>query len=72
MKLCKDCKHFQHSDDTQEPLCGHPGAVSFDDPVWGNHSRKSCHEMRINRHLCGRFGTLFANPPGFVAELIQT
>jgi hypothetical protein len=72
MKLCKDCKHFQYLDNVRDPLCGHAQAVSFDDPVFGKHTRKSCKDMRANRHLCGPFGTLFANPEGFVAGVIES
>lgn len=71
MKLCKDCRHFEYLGGVLDPLCGHAQAVSFDDPVFGKHSRKTCKDMRDNRHLCGKFGTLFSHPDGFVAEVIE-
>ena len=68
MKLCKDCKHFEYLDNVREPLCGHTQAVSFDDPVWGKHSRKTCKDMRTNRRLCGRLGTLWIAAEPFVVD----
>ena len=45
MKLCKDCKHFTEASD-KEAFCLHEEAVKFDDPIYGNHSKRTCLDMR--------------------------
>ena len=59
MKLCKDCKYFSDHGPNGEPICMHSQAQTNDDPIWGNHSRRTCKEMRNNRHFCGKLGTLW-------------
>ena len=71
MKLCKDCKFFQEASD-KEAFCLHPQAINYDDPIYGEHSRKTCRDMRLGgpdrTALCGRYGKLWTSKPGFVAE----
>ena len=60
MNLCKDCKYFSHPLDTfgkTEPYCLHESAQTYDDPVWGNHSKQTCKTMRNDGTLCGVMGT---------------
>ena len=69
MKLCKDCKFF--SEDVtfdlknQNPTCNHPESQNYDDPVYGNHTKKSCHLMRSNNELCGMSGVLWIASAAF-------
>jgi hypothetical protein len=75
MKLCKDCKHFAEASD-KEAFCLHEQAVKFDDPIYGLHTKRTCHEMRIgNPHgpdaICGRFGKLWVAKPGFSVTNFQ-
>ena len=68
MKLCKDCKHFTEASD-KEAFCLHGEAVKCDDPIYGEHTKKTCHEMRLGeKAACGRFGKLWTAKPGFSAE----
>ena len=53
MKLCKDCKYFVNPGVEQTPICSRSEAQIKDDPVWGNHSKRTCLEMRNNAHYCG-------------------
>jgi len=65
MKLCKDCKYFS-AHPSGEPICMHNQAQTNDDPIWGNHSRRTCKEMRSNRmEFCGKLGTLWIASANF-------
>ena len=68
MKLCKDCKHFTEASD-KEAFCLHEEAVQFDDPIQGNHSKRTCLDMRLGgpdrTALCGKLGKLWTAKPGF-------
>lgn len=68
MNLCKDCKYFSNDEERVEPLCLHDIAQKYDDPVWGNHTRRSCKSMRNDNgtfsnpprnNYCGPFGKLW-------------
>ena len=62
MKLCKDCKYFSDHGPDGEPICMHNQAQTNDDPIWGNHSRRTCKVMRNALNdgiLCGKFGNLW-------------
>ena len=68
MKLCKDCKYFQEASD-KEAFCLHPYAVKYDDPIYGEHTKMTCREMRLGENaktLCGKLGKLWMSKPGFV------
>jgi hypothetical protein len=65
MKLCKDCKYFEEASD-KEAFCLHPQALKFDDPVYGNHSKRTCRAMRMIGEECGPIGKLWVTKPGFV------
>lgn len=65
MKLCKNCKFFQEASG-EEAFCLHGQAVKFDDPIYGEHTKQTCHEMRLGENAsCGRFGKLWVAKPGF-------
>lgn len=64
MKLCKDCKHF--SEASNEAFCSHPQAAKYDDPVYGNHSKKTCRDMRKIGADCSQTGKLWAAKLGFM------
>lgn len=68
MKLCKDCKYFAEASD-KEAFCLHEQAVKYDDPVYGNHSKRTCIDMRLGgpdrTALCGKVGKLWTAKPGF-------
>lgn len=68
MKLCKDCKHFTEASD-KEAFCLHEEAVKFDDPIYGNHSKRTCLDMRLGgpdrTALCGKLGKLWTAKPDF-------
>lgn len=65
MRLCKDCRYFQEASD-KEAFCSHEAAIMFDDPVYGEHSKKTCHEMRLHNNAnCGRLGRLWTAKPEF-------
>lgn len=68
MRLCKDCKHFQEASD-QEAFCLHPQAVKYDDPIYGDHTKQTCRDMRFSPDAahCGRVGRLWASKPGFTS-----
>jgi hypothetical protein len=70
LKLCKDCKHFSEGPEA-DPICTHPHASKFDDLVYGNHSKRTCVEMRQNKTLCGTFGKLYAAKPGFIPLVFE-
>lgn len=65
MKLCKDCRYFSHRFEDErdtEPFCFHSMAKTNDDPIWGNHSRRTCKVMRNALNdgiLCGKMGNLW-------------
>jgi len=65
MKLCKDCKYFEEASE-QEAFCLHPQAVKYDDPVYGNHSKRTCRAMRMIDEGCSLTGKLWTSKPGFV------
>lgn len=66
MKLCKNCKYFAEASD-KEAFCLHGQAVKYDDPVYGEHSKRTCLEMRLGDNpTCGRFGKLWTTKPGFI------
>lgn len=66
MKLCKNCKYFAEASD-KEAFCLHGQAVKYDDPVYGEHSKRTCLEMRLGDNpTCGRFGKLWTAKPGFI------
>jgi hypothetical protein len=66
MRLCKDCKYFQEASD-KEAFCSHEQAIKYDDPIYGNHSKKTCSEMRMpDNASCGRLGRLWTVKPGFM------
>jgi len=68
MKLCKNCKYFAEASD-KEAFCLHDQAVKYDDPIYGEHSKKTCLEMRLGDNpTCGRFGKLWTAKPGFSIE----
>ena len=72
MKLCKDCKFFQEASD-KEAFCLHPQAINYDDPIYGEHSRKTCREMRLGTGAeCTKFGKLWVSKPGFVATVPES
>ncbi len=58
MKLCKDCKYFS-AHPSGEPICMHNQAQTNDDPIWGNHSKRTCKEMRHNGSYCSITGMLW-------------
>ena len=62
MKLCKDCKYFSNPlqiNSGNEPYCLHREAQTQDDPIWGNHSKRTCKEMRSNGSYCSITGMLW-------------
>ena len=65
MRLCKDCKFFEEASD-KEAFCSHPQAMKYDDPVYGNHSKRTCQEMRMIGEECSRTGKLWLPKPGFM------
>jgi len=65
MKLCKDCKYFEKASE-QEAFCLHPQAAKYDDPVYGNHSKRTCLSMRMMSEDCSRTGKLWAAKSGFM------
>ena len=65
MKLCKDCKYFEEASD-KEAFCLHLQALKFDDPVYGNYSKRTCRAMRMIGEECGPIGKLWVSKPGFV------
>jgi hypothetical protein len=70
LKLCKDCKHFSEGP-KEDSVCTHPHASKCDDLVYGNHSKRTCSEMRQNKTLCGTFGKLHAAKSGFIPMVIE-
>lgn len=67
MRLCKDCKFF--FEDTKivgnyTAVCQHPESQNYDDPVYGNHTRKSCRTMR--QGICGLDAKLWLAAADFV------
>jgi hypothetical protein len=70
LKLCKNCKNFLEGS-KEDPVCTHASASKFDDLVYGNHSKRTCSEMRQNKTLCGTFGKLYAAKPGFIPLVIE-
>ena len=69
MKLCKDCKFFVEASD-KEAFCLHPEAVVYDDPIYGEHSKQTCREMRLGNPdraaLCGKYAKLWIASAPFV------
>ena len=69
MKLCKDCKFFAEASN-KEAFCLHSEAVMYDDPIYGEHSKRTCREMRLGiperAALCGRTGKLWIASAAFV------
>jgi len=70
LKLCKDCKNFSEETDSA-PLCMHSRSTKFDDLVYGNHTQRTCIEMRQDKTQCGTFGTLYAAKAGFIPMAIE-
>ena len=73
MRLCKDCKFF--FEDTKivgnyTAVCVHPESENYDDPVYGNHTRKSCRTMRHG--ACGITGKFWLAKAAFVNEEYDT
>ena len=72
MKLCKDCKFFEEASDI-ESFCLHPLALSSDDPIYGEQSRKTCREMRLGPGAdCTKFGKLWVSKPGFIVTVPES
>ena len=75
MKLCKDCKFFAEASD-KEAFCLHPEAVMYDDPIYGEHSKQTCRQMRIGypelAALCGRTGKLWVASAAFTKQEYST
>jgi hypothetical protein len=71
MKLCKDCKYFEEASE-QEAFCLHPQAVKYDDPVYGNHSKRTCRMMRMTGEDCSPTGKLWTPKPGFQIVCVPT
>ena len=69
MKLCKDCKFFAEASN-KEAFCLHSESVIYDDPVYGEHSKRTCSEMRLGiperTALCGLTGKLWIASAAFV------
>lgn len=69
MKLCKDCKFFAEASN-KEAFCLHSESVIYDDPVYGEHSKRTCREMRLGiperAALCGLTGKLWIASAAFV------
>jgi hypothetical protein len=74
MKLCKDCKYFTEASN-KEAFCLHSESVMYDDPIYGEHSRRTCRDMRLGgpdrTAPCGRYGKLFVAVAGFVPQIIS-
>jgi hypothetical protein len=66
LKLCKNCKNFSENIEA-DPTCIHANATKFDDLIYGNHSQRTCIEMRQDETLCGKFGRLYSAKPGFIS-----
>lgn len=71
MRLCKDCRFFQEASD-KEAFCLHSEAVKYDDPIYGNHSKRTCQEMRSTNSLCSRVGKFWTAKPGFMLTDIES
>ena len=75
MKLCKDCKFFDEASN-KEAFCLHPEAVMYDDPIYGEHSKQTCRQMRIGypdrAALCGRTGKLWIASAAFTKQEYST
>lgn len=62
MKLCKNCKFFFEDPKivgNHTAICQHFESQKYDDPVYGNHSKRSCETMRSTNDLCGMSGVLW-------------
>lgn len=70
IKLCKDCKNFLEGPDA-DPVCTHSHSTKFDDLIYGNHSRRTCSEMRQDKKQCGTFGKFYAAKPGFIPMEVE-
>ena len=75
MKLCKDCKYFTEASN-REAFCLHSESVIYDDPVYGEHSKRTCREMRLGiperAALCGRTGKLWVASATFTKQEYAT
>ena len=75
MKLCKDCKFFAEASD-KEAFCLHPEAVMYDDPVYGEHSKRTCRDMRLGNPdraaPCGRYAKLWIASAEFTKQEYAT
>jgi hypothetical protein len=49
----------------------HSRSTKFDDLVYGNHTQRTCIEMRQDKTQCGTFGTLYAAKAGFIPMAIE-
>jgi len=69
MRLCKDCKYFTTTGTLlPTPLCGHEKALKYDDPIFGDHQKKTCKEMRENNDYCGITGKLWISSALFTKQ----
>ena len=72
MKLCKDCKYFVQvmvlDRANSGATCHHNHSLQYDDPVFGNHSLRSCIEMRKGSTLCGMSAKFWIPAADFVAN----
>lgn len=79
MKLCKDCKYFAEASN-KEAFCLHSESLNYDDPVYGDHSQKTCREMRLgnynesgsNNGKCGKIGKLWIAAADFTPMEFET
>lgn len=75
MRLCKDCKFFFDNiqvTGNRNAICHHPQSERYDDPVYGNHTKKSCRVMRQVDELCGISGKLWIASAAFTPEEYPT
>lgn len=70
IKLCKDCRNFSEESESA-PLCTHSSSTKFDDLVYGNHTQRTCIEMRQDKKQCGTFGKFYAAKPGFIPMVLE-
>lgn len=76
MKLCKDCKYFiqKHPTSANGPCCTHKESLKYDEPIFGNHTVRTCYEMRVwdKNGKCGMTGKLWVAKAAFVNEEYDT
>jgi hypothetical protein len=69
MLLCKDCKYFiqKHPTIPNGPCCTHAESLKYDDPIFGNHTVRTCYDMRKEKDgKCGMTGKLWIPAAEFV------